>query len=164
MFLWLTQVVTFDDSGVSGHPNHVALSRAVDFLVGPQSKEFVMPRGVKVWKLESTNMFRKYIGPLDILFCIATSMWLWIYVNCNRKDLSAGGWRHSLSGKNRFLLCLNDRPVLTYQAMMAHASQFVWYRRLFVIFSRYTYVNTLWEAGEGRHVDSNHAIKEEWNL
>jgi hypothetical protein len=48
--------------------------------------------------------------------------------------------------------------------MMAHASQFVWYRRLFVIFSRYTYVNTLWEVGQGRHVDSDHAINEEWNL
>ena len=37
----------------------------------------------------------------------------------------------------------NTRPWLCYRAMVAHWSQFVWYRRLFVIFSRYTYVNTL---------------------
>jgi len=37
----------------------------------------------------------------------------------------------------------NWRPRMNYQAMQAHASQFVWYRRLFVVFSRYTFMNTL---------------------
>ena len=34
-------------------------------------------------------------------------------------------------------------PSLVWRAMAAHASQFVWYRRLFVVFSRYTYINDL---------------------
>jgi N-acetylglucosaminylphosphatidylinositol deacetylase len=32
--------------------------------------------------------------------------------------------------------------------MRAHASQFVWYRRLFVFFSRYVLVNTLRRVDE----------------
>ncbi len=32
-------------------------------------------------------------------------------------------------------------PFLVWKAMKAHHSQFVWYRRLFVVFSRYSYVN-----------------------
>jgi N-acetylglucosaminylphosphatidylinositol deacetylase len=35
------------------------------------------------------------------------------------------------------------QPSLNWKAMAAHHSQFVWYRRLFVVFSIYTYVNRL---------------------
>ena len=34
-------------------------------------------------------------------------------------------------------------PILVWRAMAAHYSQFVWYRRLSVMFSRYTYINDL---------------------
>ena len=33
------------------------------------------------------------------------------------------------------------QPMLVYAAMAKHASQFVWYRKLSVAFSRYTYFN-----------------------
>lgn len=36
-----------------------------------------------------------------------------------------------------------NRPLLNWYAMKTHASQFVWYRRLFVIFSIYTYENRI---------------------
>jgi hypothetical protein len=35
------------------------------------------------------------------------------------------------------------RPSLNWKAMVVHRSQFVWYRRLFVVFSCYTYINLL---------------------
>ncbi len=34
-------------------------------------------------------------------------------------------------------------PILVWRAMAAHYSQFVWYRRLSVVFSRYTYINDI---------------------
>ena len=37
------------------------------------------------------------------------------------------------------------RPWRCHQAMRAHASQYVWYRRLYVAFSRYVFVNVLLE-------------------
>lgn len=36
-------------------------------------------------------------------------------------------------------------PLNAWQAMAIHHSQFVWYRKLFVIFSRYAYMNTLFK-------------------
>lgn len=64
--------------------------------------------------LESTNILRKYIGLLDAVF----SVWAPVV----------------------FVRLL---PLGSFRAMKAHHSQFVWFRRLFVIFSRYGYLNTL---------------------
>lgn len=41
------------------------------------------------------------------------------------------------------IIALSFDPMTSYKAMSAHASQFVWYRRLFVGVSRYTFINTL---------------------
>ena len=96
-------VVTFDGYGVSGHTNHISISRAVKDL-----------REVEVYQLESISILRKYIGILDSYFC---------------------------AGNN--IVALNVNPKLAWQAMSIHHSQFVWYRKLFVVFSRYAYINTL---------------------
>ncbi|KAL0342256.1 UNVERIFIED_CONTAM: putative N-acetylglucosaminyl-phosphatidylinositol de-N-acetylase [Sesamum calycinum] len=70
----------------------------------------------------STNIVRKYIGPVDI--------WLSTLLGrCLRT-----GQSHCL---------LNLYPRRSYNAMAQHSSQWVWYRKLFVAFSSYTYVNTL---------------------
>ena len=71
------------------------------------------------FQLVSTNIFRKYIGILDLLFALLEA-WL-----LNK------------------LLFLNFDLRRNYTSMMAHHSQFVWFRHLFVLFSRYTFINTL---------------------
>ena len=112
--------MTFDEGGVSGHPNHVALSLAAQELARERASPHTC--GMKLWVLETTNIGRKYMGILDLFLSWVFSLWdggLWLIVNWN--------------------------PLAAYRAMAAHASQFVWYRRLFVIFSRYAYVNTLRE-------------------
>ena len=67
-----------------------------------------------VYTLRSVNILRKYIGFADFFVSLLDSH---IYLNFNMY-------------KN-------------YKAMAIHHSQFVWYRKLFVIFSRYGYINTL---------------------
>ena len=50
-------------------------------------------------------------------------------------------------------------PSLVWNAMKAHHSQFVWYRRLFVVFSRYSYANdfaVFEEEDEGGQVEVCH--------
>lgn len=47
----------------------------------------------------------------------------------------------SPNGKN--VQCRIMEPILVWRAMAAHHSQFVWYRRLSVMFSRYTFINDL---------------------
>jgi hypothetical protein len=119
------QIVTFDAGGVSGHPNHGALAQAIAHIPSPKGGR--NPKAVKVWCLETTSFVRKYLGVLDapLSFLLA-----------RRQSLSPGD-------ETETWVALNLRPWVAYSAMLAHASQFVWYRRLFILFSRYTYVNTL---------------------
>ncbi|XP_021909337.1 probable N-acetylglucosaminyl-phosphatidylinositol de-N-acetylase [Carica papaya] len=111
------QIITFDNYGVSGHCNHRDVHYGVKkFLVNnPQ-------RNIEGWELVSTNILRKYSGPVDI--------WLSNLYGMN----GPGGVMHCL---------LNEQPKKSFFAMAQHSSQWVWFRKLFVSFSSYTYVNTL---------------------
>ncbi|TYZ62159.1 hypothetical protein PybrP1_009630 [[Pythium] brassicae (nom. inval.)] len=91
----ISAVFTFDDYGVSGHPNHMATHHGVQLA---------------------------YIGVADAV--VST-------------------WTLGADGAFVFLF----QPWWNYAAMALHRSQFVWYRRLFVAFSRYTYVNTFVPLG-----------------
>ncbi|XP_026657335.1 probable N-acetylglucosaminyl-phosphatidylinositol de-N-acetylase isoform X3 [Phoenix dactylifera] len=78
---------------------------------------------IKMWDIDSisTSILRKYSGPVDIWFSILCS-------------LSSG----------RQMYCIpNSLPRKSYLAMAEHESQWVWFRKLFVLFSSYTYTNTL---------------------
>ncbi|XP_044511376.1 N-acetylglucosaminyl-phosphatidylinositol de-N-acetylase-like isoform X5 [Mangifera indica] len=77
----------------------------------------------EAWELISTNIFRKYSGPLDIWLSILSSA------------------MHYPRGK--FQCLLNEHPGKSFLAMSEHRSQWVWFRKLFVSFSSYSYVNTL---------------------
>ncbi|KAM5572895.1 hypothetical protein ABKV19_012782 [Rosa sericea] len=110
-------IITFDNYGVSGHCNHCDVHYGVRKLLLASSQ-----RNVEAWELVSTNIFRKYSGPVDIWFSNLYSM------QCS----------------NEMLHCLvNEQPRKSFLAMAQHASQWVWFRKLFVAFSTCTYVNTL---------------------
>lgn len=73
-------------------------------------------RGLKIFVLDTVALPRKFIGLLDAVFSLLEEV---VFVH------------------NRFWL--------NWKAMWAHRSQFVWFRCLFLLFSRYVYVNTLTE-------------------
>ncbi|XP_039134683.1 N-acetylglucosaminyl-phosphatidylinositol de-N-acetylase-like isoform X2 [Dioscorea cayenensis subsp. rotundata] len=110
-------VITFDNYGVSGHPNHRDVHRGICVFLCDNSGS-----NVEAWELASTSIFRKYTGPVDI--------WLSIFFS------------HSYPGSRIYCL-LNKCPSRSYLAMAEHSSQWVWLRKLFVVFSSYTYINTL---------------------
>ncbi|KAM3264264.1 putative N-acetylglucosaminyl-phosphatidylinositol de-N-acetylase isoform X1 [Capsicum annuum] len=110
-------VITFDNYGVSGHCNHQDVHQGVRKLLQDTSH-----KEVDAWELVSTNILRKYSGPVDI--------WLSL--------LSA---KFHLSGLVHCLL--NEHPRRSLAAMAQHTSQWVWFRKLFVSFSSYPYVNCL---------------------
>ncbi|ESQ50129.1 hypothetical protein EUTSA_v10002077mg [Eutrema salsugineum] len=113
-------IITFDNYGVSGHSNHRDVHHGVlKFLMINSEKN------IKAWELVSFNIFRKYCGPVDI--------WLSI--------LSAK--RHPSKRHPSKLIIINEQPWKSLEAMAQHLSQWVWFRKLFVIFSSYTYTNTL---------------------
>lgn len=158
----VSKVLTFDDYGVSGHPNHIDTSRGVlHFLhnsewgrscveneaVSVSRRQYMSEgklgsatrpsqenhkmhnackRGGQVYMLESTGLLRKYLGFFDVLMSLLAD-----------------------HGEEDHQCLCSLSPWVNYRAMQAHASQFVWYRRLFIIFSRYTFVNNLNRVSTG---------------
>jgi len=112
----IDEIITFDESGVSGHPNHKAIFHGINHFL--QQKVTVT-----AFKLISTNILRKYVGILDILYSITSSSF-----NNHKTFISLNIFRN-------------------IRIMKQHRSQFVWYRLLFILFSRYSFINTLQQFG-----------------
>ncbi|EDV23755.1 uncharacterized protein TRIADDRAFT_57271 [Trichoplax adhaerens] len=114
-------IVTFDEYGVSGHANHISLYHALKYmhllsaflseLIHEESDDCIAQ--IEAFALKSVNVIRKYIGIMDIIWTILLKGNSYVCIN------SFGG-------------CIASQL-----AMRAHASQFVWFRRLYVIFSSY---------------------------
>ncbi|KAL3680279.1 hypothetical protein R1sor_023235 [Riccia sorocarpa] len=119
----IDSVITFDDYGISGHPNHFALSHSLRAYFAQRSQDASDGRPIEGWELESVNILRKYSGVLEIF--TSTMAWLW-----SRKV----GDSHCF---------VTPKPFTSVEAMKQHKSQWLWFRRLFVFFASYTYVNTL---------------------
>ncbi|KAK8812206.1 hypothetical protein WA158_007440 [Blastocystis sp. Blastoise] len=102
-------IFTFDNYGVSGHPNHISCFQiCVQYLQ-------LMKIGIPLYTLQSVSIIRKYIGVFDYMMSLMSKHAFMVYNNCIIENI---------------------------HAMKSHASQFVWFRWLFVLFSRYTTINT----------------------
>jgi len=69
----INAIITFDQYGVSSHPNHIACSLGVSNMAKKEENN-----GIKIFKLTSVNFIRKYISILDLVFCMGDE---WLYVN-----------------------------------------------------------------------------------
>uniref|UniRef100_A0A8C3WH24 N-acetylglucosaminyl-phosphatidylinositol de-N-acetylase n=1 Tax=Catagonus wagneri TaxID=51154 RepID=A0A8C3WH24_9CETA len=107
-------VVTFDEAGVSGHSNHVALHAAVRTLCA----EGELPQGCRVLALQSVNRLRKYISLLDLPCSL-------------------------LLARDALFVLTRQEVAQAQKAMSRHRSQLLWFRRLSVLFSRYLRINSL---------------------
>ncbi|XP_020664734.3 N-acetylglucosaminyl-phosphatidylinositol de-N-acetylase [Pogona vitticeps] len=107
-------IVTFDAGGVSGHMNHVSLYAAIRHLRSKRK----LPEGCRVLTLETVSLFRKYISLLDLP------------ISC-------------LQNQDVLFVLTEEEAEVAQRAMRCHRSQFMWFRRLYVIFSRYMVVNSL---------------------
>ncbi|KAG8200237.1 hypothetical protein JTE90_025013 [Oedothorax gibbosus] len=106
-------VISFDQCGVSGHLNHIAVSNALEYLNSKGS----LPQECEIFLLETVSILQKYLSFLLVplfFFCINSS----------------------------FASTFQDVKT-TWKSMRDHKSQFVWFRKLYIVFSRYVYINTL---------------------
>jgi len=155
----IAKVISFDNYGISGHPNHIATS------LGVRAFAQLSPH-VQCYELMSCSLLRKYISILDIPLSLASffstrqpstiaSDSLQPNNNDNRHSTNHPQLRsrhtrreerphlqHPFSKPPSFLF-VSTAFHLSHRVMLEHASQFVWYRRLFVWFSRYAFVNPL---------------------
>eukprot|EP00158_Paraphelidium_tribonemae_P008030 Partr_v1_DN28442_c2_g1_i2_m42231 putative Phosphatidylinositol glycan anchor biosynthesis, class L len=163
-------IISFDDYGVSGHPNHRAIGRACRTFSHSiaSSSTSSGDRSIDVYRLESLPIYRKFLGVLEAVLSalIFVSMRLNVFFPYTRyrgpklkvdNDIplqaSDGARRRSqpastihLPENSQQRLLFVSTPFEFIQsclAMSQHYSQLVWFRFLYILFSRYMYVNTL---------------------
>ena len=112
----VTELITFDDYGVSGHLNHQTIfkiARSIKYKLN----------FIKFKTLQSINRIQKYLAFFDFSFFYFT---LYKQSDCIY-----------LVNLNEFLRLID--------AFYSHQTQLVWFRRLYAFFSKYMYVNVLQE-------------------
>ncbi|NXU72647.1 PIGL acetylase, partial [Oreotrochilus melanogaster] len=110
-------VITFDAGGVSGHANHISLYTALRYSALHASWNASL-WGCLVLVLESVNLFRKYLSILDLLF------------SC-------------LLPRDALFILTEEETEQARRAMQCHHSQLLWFRRLYLLLSRYMVINSL---------------------
>jgi len=122
-------ILTFDGQGISSHPNHISLMHGVSRMLDIQT----LKSPLKAYSLITVPLAHKYIGtfaPLLAKLDIGFAQLLGIL------GLVDGGGMPVpvfVSGISEYLTAL--------KAMRKHESQLVWFRWLYVSFSRYMWVN-----------------------
>ncbi|KAK9810618.1 hypothetical protein WJX73_004842 [Symbiochloris irregularis] len=111
-------VLTFDDYGVSGHSNHCATFAGIRQLA--KAARLAHTSKPHFLMLESVSLLRKFSGPLELLIPRSAC--------------------HDIAGD--FVTLTASSSAAIRSAMALHRTQWLWYRRLFILFSRYTYMNT----------------------
>jgi N-acetylglucosaminylphosphatidylinositol deacetylase len=114
-------IVTFDEGGVSSHPNHISLLHG--------AREFVAKTALKkLYTLTSVSILRKYLSLFDVPLTLRAA---------------------KTNGENAFVFVSSARQVETAQRAMtnSHVSQMRWFRWGWIVMSRYMVVNDLVEDG-----------------
>jgi N-acetylglucosaminylphosphatidylinositol deacetylase len=127
----ITDLLTFDHRGVSSHPNHRSTHAAVSSFL------YSRPGLVAAWELVSHSLPVKYssiIGGALAVRAVAAAV---------AGTAGGAGGARERDRRHDCIVCVSWRPAVVWRCMAAHTSQFVWYRRLFVVFSMYTYVNVV---------------------
>ncbi|RKP35908.1 N-acetylglucosaminyl-phosphatidylinositol de-N-acetylase [Dimargaris cristalligena] len=119
---------TFDTRGVSGHINHIATNLGVQHMLGFSRK--VNARNLPCYRLMSVSLLRKYISLFDTLFSLSITA---------QPELASIGL---ISSPEYLLIVAPLRDMLLSRAAMyQHQSQMVWFRHLYIFFSRYMVIN-----------------------
>lgn len=108
------KVITFDCHGISGHINHIHTFRGT-YLA---ARKKCPADGILL--LETSRLLVKFMGIFAVFIIMPYCL---------------------LDRRNSFIPNLNLRK--TWRAMVAHQSQLVWYRILFILLAHYSYINVL---------------------
>lgn len=136
----LDVIMTFDQYGISKHPNHVALYRAVKLYVD-QTFHY---RHVLCFSLQTTNIIMKYTGLLSLLLYPTASLIMTFYYYFKRSYSSTNGDFLTNYSYPMFTFVANplDYIVKIWPAMRKHKSQLVWFRYLYMLSSMYLFQNS----------------------
>lgn len=137
-----TVILTFDFQGISSHPNHQSLPSGAAHLVKSLS-QVNADTAPRLFTLVTVPLVSKYTGflaptlvKLDLLL---PHQFKWLLIPFLRTfDATAG---ISRIGAQPVFVSGIPEYATALRAMYAHQSQLVWFRWLYVLFSRYMWVN-----------------------
>ncbi|KZS97091.1 LmbE-like protein, partial [Sistotremastrum niveocremeum HHB9708] len=112
----INAILTFDSYGVSGHPNHASLPAGASHLL----RNMTMDKRPSLYSLRSMSRLAKFTGPMSIV---------------------TGGLFPPIILSSYSTTTTVTRYLTSLKAMAQHRSQLVWFRYLYVLFSRYMFVN-----------------------
>ncbi|KZT25688.1 LmbE-like protein [Neolentinus lepideus HHB14362 ss-1] len=117
----ITTVLTFDEKGISSHPNHISLYHGTSLALTLDPS-----RNLKAYALVSTPVLPKYLGFSSglvaklrgILFMLSEQEQAQVVIAASMSEYATA-----------------------LRAMLQHWSQLVWFRWLYITFSRYMWIN-----------------------
>ena len=135
-------ILTFDHQGISSHPNHKSLPAGVKHLI--DSYDAIPPP--QLFTLVSVPLLSKYnsiLSPLLAKLDLSASRTMY-YLQLALTHFPVEKSNHA-ADQTRFIMPVFVSGVKEFwqaiQAMRRHESQLVWFRYLYVLFSRYMWVN-----------------------
>ncbi|KAJ3535016.1 hypothetical protein NMY22_g6675 [Coprinellus aureogranulatus] len=141
----ITTILTFDSKGISDHPNHKALPLGVKHLFSTLTDK---PRLFTLISLPIYNKFTGFFGAFLGKFDLCASKVLVYYDGLINRGLEHAQIIAPGSAPNvpeHFFMPVFVSGVKGYatafKAMLAHKSQLVWFRWLYLLFSRYMWIN-----------------------
>ncbi|MCJ1238799.1 N-acetylglucosaminyl-phosphatidylinositol de-N-acetylase [Varicellaria rhodocarpa] len=131
-------LITFDQRGISDHPNHISLYHgAIAWIKEMMKGKSGWECPVTVYTLRSTSILRKYISVLDAPITM---------LSCVLNSMSIAGRRRSENTTPERLMFVSDIGAYckAQKAMVnAHKSQMKWFRWGWIGIGRYMVVNDL---------------------
>ena len=129
-------IITFDQIGVSNHPNHYSLYHGAVAWIWMLKAKRPRESSVVLYALTSTGLVRKYMALLDAPLTMLLCVW-------NR--LLQGDRRQDQGAASRLVFMSNMLEWRQAQRAMtnAHVSQMRWFRWGWIVLSRYMVVNDL---------------------
>nr|XP_046162632.1 N-acetylglucosaminyl-phosphatidylinositol de-N-acetylase [Oncorhynchus gorbuscha] len=113
-------VLTFDGRGVSGHSNHTAIYKAVSYLASIGN----IPDDCSLLSLLTIGVLRKYLSFLELPIS-------WLLPSDLCCVIGSKGY------------------IQAKRAMLCHRTQLLWFRYLYIWFSRYMIINTFQVIDQG---------------
>lgn len=144
----ITTILTFDREGVSQHPNHRSIREGVRTLLTSPDAPLTHPRFFTLATVPTVSKYLWVIAPLqaklDLTMAAALHAFEDVYASLvgnetpKHADSSAPATPVFVSGCKEYGAALF--------AMLQHKSQMVWFRYLYICFSRYMWVNEWFEV------------------
>jgi N-acetylglucosaminylphosphatidylinositol deacetylase len=136
-------LITFDDKGISGHMNHRAIASAIRLLTKNKTNTMIK----MAYELKSVSILRKYSSLLDFQLVFIS-----ILPRLLHSLLSYIIPFNLISSPDMSYMLLISTPndyMVSRAAFASHQSQYSWDRYIYLIASRYMFINEL------KYIDKN---------